>query len=110
MKKTSAMLKSEYAQKANLFIILFCLLQTGLLAQGTWTQKLKYAGVSNYGYISVGAGNKGYVGLGADSLGTYTNEFWEYDPATNTWSQKANFTGPGREKGVAFSIGSMVYV
>ena len=21
----------------------------------------------------------------------YTNDFWEYDPATNTWTQKANF-------------------
>ena len=26
----------------------------------------------------------------------YTNDFWEYDPATNAWTQKADFGGTAR--------------
>src|SRR5439155_1183684 len=38
------------------------------------------------------------------------NDFWEYDPSTNVWTQKANFGGPARENAVGFSIGSKGYV
>ena len=29
-------------------------------------------------------------------MATFTNDFWEYDPATNTWTQKADFGGTAR--------------
>ena len=39
------------------------------------------------------------------------NEFWEYDPSTNNWTQKASLpTTPGRGSAVGFSIGTKGYV
>ena len=39
-------------------------------------------------------------------------DFWEYDPAANSWTQKADFGNPGdyREFAVGFSIGSKGYI
>ncbi len=43
--------------------------------------------------------NKGYVGLGINTVNssdvgaTILSDFWEYNPTTNTWLQKANFPG-----------------
>ncbi|MEO7309092.1 MAG: hypothetical protein ABIX01_01745 [Chitinophagaceae bacterium] len=35
---------------------------------------------------------KGYIGLGTQSFyGAFYKDFWEYDPGTNSWSQKADF-------------------
>ena len=37
-------------------------------------------------------------------------DFYEYDPATNTWTQKADFGGTGRYYAAGFSIGSKGYI
>lgn len=51
-------------------------------------------------------GTKAYIGLGSTPSNQYRNDFWEYDPQTDTWTQKANFPGPGRYNAVGFAIGS----
>ena len=38
------------------------------------------------------------------------NDFWEYDPATNTWTQKASFAGAAIAFGTCFSIGAKGYI
>ena len=38
------------------------------------------------------------------------SDFWEYDPAMDIWTQKANFGGGVRTFGLAFSIGGKGYV
>ena len=38
------------------------------------------------------------------------NDFWEYNPSTNTWTKKADFGGVGRVAAVGFSIGSKGYL
>lgn len=38
------------------------------------------------------------------------NNFWEYDPASNQWSQKADFPGDSRRQAVSFSINDEIYV
>nr|MCU0376222.1 hypothetical protein [Chitinophagaceae bacterium] len=53
-------------------------------------------------------GNKGYLGLGL-SASNILNDFWEYDPVENTWTQKANFTGGIRFYSLGFSIGNKGY-
>src|SRR5205823_1898625 len=53
---------------------------------------------------------KGYIGTGFDNNVTWTNDFWEYDPSTNVWMQKADFGGSGRAAAVGFSIGSKGYL
>ena len=56
--------------------------------------------------VGFSIGNKGYVGTGYDNNINYHNDFWEYDPATDTWTQKANFGGGARYGAVGFSIGT----
>jgi N-acetylneuraminic acid mutarotase len=51
----------------------------------------------------------GYVGTGYDGYNPM-KDFWQYSPATNTWTQKADFTGGARYDAVAFGIGSFGYV
>jgi len=75
----------------------------------TWTQK---AGM-NFGRIyavSFSIGNKGYVGTGFNASTAYMNDFWEYDPIVNAWTQKANFAGGGRYGATGFSIGNKGYL
>ena len=43
--------------------------------------------------FSFSIGNKEYVGTGGYTLLSFSNEFWECDPSSNVWTQKANFEG-----------------
>ncbi len=52
--------------------------------------------------------NKVYVGTGQDGSSNY-EDFWEYNPATNVWTQKANLPGGVRYGAVGFAIGSKGY-
>ncbi len=47
-------------------------------------------------------------GTGSDGL--YLKDFWEWDQATNVWTQKANFGGTARIGAVGFSIGNKGYI
>ncbi|HET7818338.1 MAG TPA: kelch repeat-containing protein [Bacteroidia bacterium] len=64
----------------------------------TWAQKANFPGSARYGAAGFSIGNKGYVACGNEgsAAGPYTNDFWEYDPVTNKWTQKANFPGTPR--------------
>ncbi|PKQ68107.1 hypothetical protein BZG01_04960 [Labilibaculum manganireducens] len=53
--------------------------------------------------VAFSANGKGYVGTGFDGDYTRYDDFWEYDPATETWSQAPTFIGGVREGAVAFS-------
>ena len=37
------------------------------------------------------------------------NDFWQYDPGTDAWTQKASFPGVPREAPVSFAIGNYGY-
>jgi hypothetical protein len=52
---------------------------------------------------------KAYMGTGK-ATSPYLNDFWEYDPVSDTWSQKANFGGTARRQAVGFSVGSIGYI
>lgn len=49
-------------------------------------------------------GTKGYLGTGYD--GGFKNDFWEYDPSTDSWLQKEDIGFFGRTSAVGFSIGN----
>jgi len=83
----------------------------------TWTQKADFGGGFTNAAAGFSIGNKGYVGTGSHI--TYTDgnvvqtgikEFWQYDPATDTWTQKADFGGSERELAKGFSIGDKGYI
>lgn len=81
---------------------------------GTWTRINDFGGTARAFAVGFSINNtKGYVGTGIISLDTiyqYTNEFWEFDPAGNTWSRKADFGGTKRDNAVGFSIGTKGYI
>ena len=51
---------------------------------------------------------KGYVGCGYSSSGGLS-DFWEYDPATDIWTQKSDYPITGTWAGCAFAIGNKGY-
>ena len=62
------------------------------------------------GASAFAAGGKGYVVTGCDSAFNSLNDTWAFDPATNSWSQKADFPGVARYYGVGFAIGDTGYI
>lgn len=79
-------------------------------AINTWTQLGNFPGVPRIAARGFSIGSKGYLATGDTSAGfaKYTNEFWEYNPTTDTWLQ-LTFPGIARAPGVIFSIGSKGY-
>jgi len=77
-----------------------------------WTQKADFAGVSRSSAVGFSIGNKGYVGIGYRVAGStfFQKDFWEYDPVSDSWTQKADFAGLGRNHAVGFSIGNKGYI
>lgn len=72
-----------------------------------WTQKANFP-VATVFATGFSIGNMGYIGTGTN--GSYTNTFYEYNPVTNAWVQKANFGGATRAGAVSFSIGNLGYI
>jgi N-acetylneuraminic acid mutarotase len=59
-------------------------------------------------------GNKGYAGLGFYNSGSTSTEFYtdffEYDPASDSWTQKAGFPDVNQRVTVSFQVGNKGYV
>jgi hypothetical protein len=77
-----------------------------------WTQKADFGGTARTRAVGFAIGSKGYLGTGNDVLNGngFRKDFWEYDPATNAWTQRADFGGAARFFATGFSIGSKGYV
>lgn len=83
-------------------------------ATNAWTQKSSFIG-GQRGYMSGFAiGNKGYAGMGYNGnigpSGTYFNDWFEYDPVTNLWTQMANLPGTPRGLAGGFEVGGKGYI
>lgn len=80
---------------------------------GTWTRKADYPGNGLTSAVGFSVGTKGYVGTGyiqtSENISN-SNEFWEYDPETDTWTEKESLPSTGRGHAVGFSIGSKGYI
>ncbi len=80
-----------------------------------WIQKSSFPGGARYSSHVFVLNNRAYFCSGAywsGISGDYTpyNDVWEYNPATDTWTQKNNFPGPGRHDAFAFSYGGLGYL
>ena len=78
----------------------------------TWTQKGDFAGGGRVNAIGFSIGNNGYVGFGDSTNNTryYKNDFWQYDPVADSWTQKTSFAGKAREGCFVLSIGDKGYI
>ena len=102
--------------KKNLLIITFISVVSLAFAEtpNSWVQKndvgfnIPGGPTARFGAVSFSIGSKGYLGTGYD--GNYKKDFWEYDPTSNTWTQKSDFGGNGRWLAVGFNIGSKGYI
>jgi hypothetical protein len=82
-------------------------------ATNAWTQKADVGETGRDSAVGFSIGSKGYIGTGFSSNSTPNTadrDFWEYDPAANTWTQKADVGETGRDSAVGFSIGSKGYI
>jgi len=78
----------------------------------SWYQKAPIGGDARHRCTGFSIGNKGYIGGGHINSGvviTY-KDYWEYDPATNSWTQIADYGGGFRYHSSAFTIGNAAYV
>lgn len=82
-------------------------------ATNEWTQKADFGGPARAYAVGFSIGNKGYAGTGQnyeDSIRPYYKDFWEWDQATNSWTQKADLEGSERHRAAGFSIGNKGYI
>ncbi|MBK7751969.1 MAG: hypothetical protein IPI41_04950 [Flavobacteriales bacterium] len=53
---------------------------------------------------------EGYVGSGNDNSANYScKDFWEWDPVSDSWSQRSDIPGQERRHGCAFVISGVPY-
>lgn len=67
-------------------------------------------GLSRCAAVSFSIGNLAYAGLGTSTGNPYFQDFWEYNPVTDSWTQMANFGGTARRQAVGFAINGKGYV
>ena len=87
-------------------------------ASDSWTQKESLPGSAARAYATgFTIGSKGYIGTGytPDNTAGYSgdnirSDFWEWDQATNTWTEKALVPGNPRTSAAGFSIGTKGYI
>lgn len=106
---------STYHPMKKLIMLLtaYSLSLTPVFSQGTWSPRASLPDTSRAYGIGFAIGNYGYMGLGTFNGDIYSkcyNDFWQFDPSTNSWTQKANFPGKARISPAIFVIGNYGYV
>lgn len=81
-------------------------------ANNSWTQKANFPGIGRMRGTSFSVNGKGYVGGGIDPInGTVSlTDFYEYNPASNTWTTIASLTPKPRQSAVSLIINGSAYV
>ncbi len=77
----------------------------------TWTAIAPFPGAARCAAFAFVINGKGYVGGGNSYNGNYTyyNDMYEYNPTTNSWTQKANLPGVARTNVVGLAINYIGY-
>lgn len=100
--------------KKNFLFAVYSLFTTVYsFSQGVWTQKTSLPAQGRESLVSFSVNGKGYLGTGFTGSPSPLNDFWEYNPTTDLWTQKADFptgTYVGRFQASSFSIGGKGYV
>jgi len=92
--------------------ILFFNLDYSVLAFEVWNQKEQLPAVGRHRASGLSIGDKGYVGLGhmnGTGINIVYSDWWEFDQATNSWTQKSDFPVPNYGAST-FTVGNKGYV
>jgi N-acetylneuraminic acid mutarotase len=96
----------------RIFGLILLFFSASFVFAGSWNQKADFGGIGRHRACGTAIYNKGYIGLGhvnGTGLDISYKDWWEYDPASNSWTQKADY--PIANHGaVAFSVGKKGYV
>jgi N-acetylneuraminic acid mutarotase len=83
-----------------------------MLFSNPWIKKSNFGGVGRHRAVGIAIANKGYMGLGhvnGTGVDISYKDWWQYDPASDTWTQKANF--PVNNHGaVSFATSTRGYI
>lgn len=96
----------------KILLVVAVILPLELLSYG-WVQKADFGGVARHRTTMLTIGNKIYTGLGhynGAGVNILFDDWWEYDPATNAWTQKADYMGGICYHASGFTIGNYGYV
>ena len=78
----------------------------------TWTQKANFAGGVRAEATGFSIDDKGYITTGTSTLSNsgLLSDLWQFNPNTNSWTQKSSYPGSPRVVAVSFSIGRQAVV
>jgi len=93
---------------AQSILILLCTIQFALSQNINWGTSLSCPASARYSTAYFSLNGKGYVCCGYD--GNPSNEVWEFNPITQSWTQKGNFPGAARWSATCFTIGNKGYL
>lgn len=96
------------------FLIASCIVIMSFQSNAAgWIQQADFGGIARHRTTMLTLGNKIYAGLGHYN-GAGTNvlfeDWWEFDPATNAWTQKADYLGGICYHAAGFAINGIGYV
>ncbi|NRA13198.1 MAG: T9SS type A sorting domain-containing protein [Crocinitomicaceae bacterium] len=97
----------------KLFYTLLIVFTASSASAAGWIQQTDFGGTARHRTTMLGLGNKIYAGLGhynGTGLNVLFEDWWEFDPATSAWTQKANYGGGLCYHSAAFSIDNIGYV
>src|SRR6185312_9386439 len=80
---------------------------------GKWIQIADFGGGGRARAFALTIGTKSYIVGGHSGQGStlkLLSDFWEYDPSTDKWTQKADYPGRGWEYLRGFSINNKGYI
>lgn len=97
--------------KKHLTPLLLLLIAVSANAQLSWLHKGNFTGQARFKTVGFALNGKGYIvgGRVDTSPLTYVKDVWEYEPSTDTWTQKNNFTYTLVQPAF-FTIGSKAYI
>ena len=97
----------------TIFSFLLICMTIAASADGDWTKKADFPSSSRNFGLGFSVRSKGYFGMGQKQTKPFVyksyNDFWEYDPETNAWTQKSDFPGGGRLMAKGFSVNNKIY-
>ncbi|MBL4863031.1 MAG: T9SS type A sorting domain-containing protein [Crocinitomicaceae bacterium] len=80
----------------EIILSLVLLFSTGDSFASMWIKRADFGAQGRHRATGISIGNKGYMGLGhfnGAGPNIILKDWWQYDPGTNSWSQKADYIG-----------------